>query len=52
MELRIASTFHVESGILIEEEYDDDAMDVSLNFRFPELFGSITISSTPGSNKR
>jgi hypothetical protein len=50
MELRIASTFHVENGILTEDEDDDVAIDVSLNFRLPELFVSIIISSTPVSN--
>jgi hypothetical protein len=44
-----AFAYTFESGILTEE--DDAAIDVSLNFRFPGLFRSITISSTPASNK-
>jgi hypothetical protein len=45
MELRTASTFHVEDGILTE----DEVLHNSLNIRLSELFDSTTISSTPAS---
>ena len=45
MELRIASTFHVGSGIITE----DEALDDHLNIRLSERFGSTIFLFTPAS---